>query len=128
VIAPVLIQVPGSPEYVSTIRAVTRSVCALADLAADDVEELQIAVDEAATLLLPLIDAAGHGRLEARFTVESGHLGVTLCVQTASSGADVDRSGMAWIMLTGLDPDVRVDRDGSDLSITIRRARSHAVQ
>lgn len=119
----VMVQVPAAPDYVASIRAVTRSACALADLAVDDVEELQIAVDEAATLLIPLVDPAGPDRLETRFAIGPGSLGVTLAVQTAPD-VDVDRSGMAWIMLTGLDPDVRVDRDGRQLSITIRRVHS----
>lgn len=116
----VFIRVPAAAEYVASIRAVTRSVCALADLPVDAVEELQIAVDEAATLLLPLVDPSGHGDLASEFTVRAADLSVSLSVETAPD-LDVDRSGMAWIMLTGLDPDVRVHRDGSTLSITIGR-------
>lgn len=123
----VLIQVPAVPEFVATIRAVTRSTCALADLAADDVEELQIAVDEAATLLLPLVDRGGHGRLETRFTIGDTSLGVTLSVECVP-GSVVDRSGMAWIMLTGLDPDVAIRTVGPETSITIERRRADVRQ
>lgn len=123
----VLIQVPAVPEFVASIRAVTRSACALADLAADDVEELQIAVDEAATLLLPLVDPDGAGQLETRFVVGPGDIGVTLSVE-ASRGGEVDRAGMAWIMLTGLDPSVHVRTEGRELSIGIRRRRTGSVQ
>jgi serine/threonine-protein kinase RsbW len=123
----VLVEVPAAPAYVATIRSVTRAACALADLAADDVEELQIAVDEAATLLLPLVDPDGSARLGASFAIGTAELEVTLSVQSAV-GAQVDQSGMAWIMLTGLDPSVEVRSGERETAITIGRRRSDALQ
>lgn len=122
-----LVTIPALPEFVTTVRAVTRSASALADLAVNDVEELQIAVDEAATLLLPLIDPSGPRRLDARFVVETGSLRVTLCA-VCPPGSAIDRSGMAWIMLTGLDPEVEVRTEGAELSIAIGRQRSDNSQ
>lgn len=119
----VLIEIPARPEFVATVRAATRSASALADLPVTDVEELQIAVDEAATLLLPLIDPSGAARLDARFTVGDGTLGVTLSAECMPN-SDVDRAGMAWLMLTGLDPEVEVHAEESVVSISIGRQRS----
>ena len=123
----VLIEIPARPEFVATVRAATRSASALADLPVSDVEELQIAVDEAATLLLPLVDPAGPARLDARFTVGDGELGVTLSAECLPD-SDVDRAGMAWLMLTGLDPEVEVHAAERVVSITIGRQRLDLAQ
>jgi len=117
------LDVPAHKDFVATIRAMTRSAAALSDLAVDDVEELQMAIDEAATLLLPLVDPDGDRRLVAEFQIEPADLCVTLRAR-ARRGAEVDRSGLAWIMLTALDPEVVVASEGDDVSISIRRSRS----
>lgn len=123
----VLIEIPARPEFVATVRAAARSASALADLAVSDVEELQIAVDEAATLLLPLVDPSGTARLDARFTVDEGALGVTLSAECMPD-SDIDRAGMAWLMLTGLDPEVEVHAAERVVSISIGRQRSDIEQ
>jgi len=119
----VLVEIPARPDFVATVRAATRSASALADLSVSDVEEMQIAIDEAATLLLPVVAATGTARLSARFLVTDGSLDVTLSTG-CTPDADIDRAGMAWLMLTGLDPAVTVRTEGGELSITIGRRRS----
>ncbi|GAC1381145.1 MAG: hypothetical protein NVSMB48_08520 [Marmoricola sp.] len=123
----VLIKIPARPEFVATVRAATRSASALADLPVTDVEELQIAVDEAATLLLPLVDPSGAGHLDARFTVGDGALAVTLSAECVPD-SDIDRAGMAWLLLTGLDPEVEVHTAERVVSISIERQRSDIEQ
>ncbi|MGN6161365.1 MAG: hypothetical protein ACTHOG_06615 [Marmoricola sp.] len=117
--------VPPSPEFFATIRAVARTASALADLNVIDIEELQIAVSEAATLLLPI--ATDGSSLEISVDVEPGHVRIDLAA-VCKDGAEVDTSGLAWMMLTGLDPDVRVSRDGATTSIAIERRRATSDQ
>lgn len=130
-LAPIDVAVPAHRDFVAAIRAVARSSAALADLAVDDVEELQLAVDEAATLLLPLVEPGEDGRLAARFEVAERRVGVRLSA-ACRPGAEVDTAGLPWIMLLGLDPEVEVTREDHDdpartvLAIAVARTRSDA--
>ncbi|KAA1419744.1 hypothetical protein FE697_017685 [Mumia zhuanghuii] len=117
-----VITVPAHPDFVASIRSVARSAAVLADLSLDDVEELQIGVDEAAALLLPLVDTEGTW-LRARFEIDPGGVVITLDL-VARDGARLDRSGLAWMMLTAIDPDVAVTEDGAFVAITIVRRRT----
>jgi len=126
-VATIKIEVPALPDFVAPLRSATRSASALADLAVDDIEELQIAVDEAATLLLPLVDPRGPRMLEARFQIGDGEVQISLAVY-AVAGADVDRTGMAWIMLSALDPSVDVRSESDCVTIVITRVRSGRSQ
>jgi hypothetical protein len=114
----VVLAVPPRPEFFATVRAVARSVSALADLVVSDVEELQIAVGEAA-LLLARIAAEGEP-LEVIARIAPGSVSVTLSARCAD-GAAIDTSGMAWLMLTGLVPDLHVTRENETTSIAIER-------
>lgn len=113
--------VPAHPDFVASVRALVRANAVLADLAVEDVEELQIAVGEAATLLLPLVDGSP-ALLAARLRVEHGSLQVGLRVRTSGGGV-IDRGSLAWMMLSTLDPDVHVG-EGPETTIEISRARS----
>ena len=50
--SPVLVNVPAGPDLVHIIRAVAASVAARLDMPIDAVEEVRVAVDEAASILL----------------------------------------------------------------------------
>lgn len=117
--------VPAHRDFVASIRALARSSAVLADLSLDDVEELQIAVDEAATLLLPLVDPEAKW-LTARFDIEPSRLLTSLSLH-CRLGERVDRSGLAWLMLTAIDPDLIVTEDGPVVTMTITRGRSGAT-
>lgn len=122
----VTLSVPAHRDFVAGIRALTRSTAMLCDLTVDDVEDLQIAVDEAATLLLPLVDERGDKQLRADFEVGPGHLRITLVVQRHADTMP-DRKGLAWAMLSALDADVSVNADGSDVAIAMSRSRAGAA-
>ena len=113
--------VPAHEDFVAPIRALTRSAAVLADMSADDVEELQMAIDEAATLLLPLVDADDK-KLHATIDVGVGTVRIALRAR-CMPGAKVDESNLAWTLLRALDAGVTVSEHGSDLSIAISRSR-----
>jgi serine/threonine-protein kinase RsbW len=114
------LEVPARGDFVASIRAMTRSAAVLSDLPVTDVEELQIAVDEAATLLLPLVDEARSPRLRASFGIAQTQLAITLRAE-CTPGTSIDRAGLAWRMLAALDPDVSVARQDGAIAISIRR-------
>ena len=115
--------VPAHPDFLATVRAVARSSAALTTLAVDDVEDLQIAVSEAASLLLPLVDPSGPRQLVLR--VEASADGLLLSVSaTCRVGAAPDRAGLGWIMLSALDPAVEISTGDDEVSITFSRSRT----
>lgn len=116
------VKVPAHPDFVASIRAMSRAMAVLADLALEDAEELQMAVDEAAILLLPLIDEAREQFLEASFEVDEGCVGITLSAP-CRAGSEVDRAGLPWLMLTAIDADADVQLHDRDLAIAITRRR-----
>lgn len=113
--------VPAHADFVASIRAMTRSMAVLADMALEDAEALQMAVDEAAILLLPVIDPE-HQALTASFDVVDGAVRVSLSGRTAE-GREIDRAGLPWMMLTAIDVGVDVQRDGQDLAIAVGISR-----
>jgi serine/threonine-protein kinase RsbW len=119
----VTLEVPAHEDFVAAIRGMTRSLAVLGDLAVDDVEELQMAIDEAATLLLPIVDPDHDGGLRTTFDVAPGTLRLTLTA-CCRPGETVDRDGLAWMMLTALDPGAAVTVQGPEISIAVGRSRS----
>lgn len=116
-----LLEVPAHRDFVASIRALARSAAVLGDLALEDAQEIQAAVDEAATLLLPLAPAdAGQPLLRADLTVEPGSLAVSLSI-AAEPGSSIDTDGLAWVMLSALDPGVLVSAEDGRVTIDIRR-------
>ena len=123
--ATVEVSVPAHPALVATIRSVARAASVLAELPLGDIEELQIAVDEAAILLLPLVRTKGaEARLEARFEIGSGRVRVAVTAP-CRDGAAVDTAGMAWMVLSSLDPGASASRDERVTTITFQRGTAH---
>jgi serine/threonine-protein kinase RsbW len=118
-----VLAVPAHHDFVASIRALTRSAAVLSDLALEDVQELQMAVDEAATLLLPLVDPDADRQLRVRLAVEEAGLRVTMAAR-CRAGAEVDQTGLAWVMLSALDPEVAVTAGGGEIAIAMHRVRA----
>lgn len=97
--ASVGLQVPAVDVYVSTLRLIAASVATRSELTVDDVEDLRLAVDEACSLLLP--HAMPGTTLNAEFALSPGFLGVDVSV-AAADGAEPDRTGYAWTVLSAL--------------------------
>lgn len=114
------LSVPAHPDLVASVRAMTRAMAVLADLALEHVEELQMAVDEAAILLLPLVDGDGDQLLRTQFEVEDGCVRIVLSV-AGRDGAVVDKTGLPWMMLTALDPTAEIRAADGAIGIAISR-------
>jgi serine/threonine-protein kinase RsbW len=118
------LRVPADIAYLPVLRTVTASLAARCDLTIDQVEDLRIAVDEASALLLP--HASRTSQLEARFAVADGRLTVTVSVP-AGSGAEPDRDGFAWTVLTALADEVQVRQGESFVAIELSKSRGAAT-
>lgn len=76
----VKLTVPAMPQHLHLLRAVVSSVAARENLSLDAIDDLQLAVDEAASFMLDLPDAEelclsvgfDAGKVVARLTISSG--------------------------------------------------------
>ena len=117
----VLVRVPASPELVRVLRAVASGVAARTEMSFDAVEEVRIAVDEAATALLGLPVAEG-AVLELVLEPLGDGLRARIAVLPAPTTRDPDgvRATWSWRVLTGLCQDVAFDPKDAAIAFTRR--------
>lgn len=118
------IRLPADKGYVAALRSLATALAAKCDLTVDEIEDLQIAVDEASALVLP--HARPGGWLLACFTLHEGSLDVVVSVP-AQRHAEPDRSGFSWTVLSALAD--RLDVTSADgllaIGLTVQRETSH---
>jgi serine/threonine-protein kinase RsbW len=119
--ASVALQVPAVDVYVSTLRLIAASVATRSELTVDDVEDLRLAVDEACSLLLP--HALPGTTLNAEFLLSPGFLAVDVSVG-AVDGAEPDRTGYAWTVLSALAGPVTTRFGDGRLVIALAKRRA----
>jgi serine/threonine-protein kinase RsbW len=119
--AAVSAEVPATADFVQILRNVAAGVAARLDMPIDQVEEVRLAVTEAATLLL---DQADTSLLRMSVGRDADAILVTISsdgsVETwPSEGA---LTSWPWLVVKGLTDEVRLDRAGDGaLSIVFRK-------
>ena len=125
-VAAVLVTVPASPGFVHVLRTVVASVAARLDLAIDGVEEMRIAIDEAASLLLHLPVPAT--RLRAEITADPA--GLTIRLSSDAAVAEWPPSGTEetwpWRVISGLCDEAGFDASTTGPQVWMRRRRPDA--
>jgi serine/threonine-protein kinase RsbW len=113
----VTVEVPATPEFVQVLRHVAAGVAVRVDMPIDLIEEVRLAVTEAASLLL---DEAEAELLRMTIGRDEDSLEVTL-----SSDARVDPwptehalASWPWLVVKGLTDELRAER-GDSLGPTI---------
>jgi len=112
-------QVPARKEFVAAMRSLATSVGATHELTVDAIEDLQIAVDEACTLVLPI---ATGSPLEVRFQLVPGHLAVSVSVPAANHSA-IDTDSLAWTVLAAVTAELDTSVAGNCATISFTKAR-----
>src|SRR4030095_1086001 len=111
----VRVRVPARADMLHLLRSVAASVGARMSMRLDDVEELKIAVDEAATLVLDR-SGATPGSLELDLTVTDGSLRVELRLDPAAAPAGAGASdaevlaSWPWRVIAGMTEQASIDR------------------
>jgi serine/threonine-protein kinase RsbW len=118
----VSVDVPAAPVFVQVLRNVVAGVAARLDMTIDQIEDLRLAVTEAASLLLD----EGQPTV-LRMTVGRGDdlLEVTLTTDGRADPWPTERvsASWPWLVVNGLTDELRADREGSGPSISFRKAR-----
>ncbi len=108
----VSLRVPARPGQLTMVRALTETCLLIADLALDDVTDVQIAIDEIATIL---IDAAVAGSsIECDFAFDDRW--VSVCVTGTVVGREpINEYGLAWHVMRTLTETLTADLDQFDI-------------
>jgi serine/threonine-protein kinase RsbW len=123
-LGPVVVSVPARASSVHVLRAVVASVAARLDLSIDEIEEMRIAIDEAAVLLLHLHAPAT--TLRAELEADPQNLTIRLSSDVAVDGnwppPGTDEA-WPWRVITGLADEAGFDvsRDGPIVWMRVHR-------
>jgi serine/threonine-protein kinase RsbW len=123
----VRVAVPARADMLHLLRSVAASVGARMSMPLDDVEELKIAVDEAATLMLGRMGSTA-GSLELALTLTDGSLRVELCLEAADVPAGTDASeadllaSWPWRVIAGMTEKASIERSETGITITFMKA------
>jgi len=110
------LRLPAQGVYVSVLRTTTAGLAARLDFTLDDIEDLRMAVGEAAALVLEA--ASPESDLQARFWL--GDRVITVTVDAAVDGpVSVDEDSFAWQVLTTLATSAEVTNTAGRLAITL---------
>ncbi|MDQ4107820.1 MAG: ATP-binding protein [Actinomycetota bacterium] len=119
-------EVPATAGFVQVLRNVAAGVAARLDMPIDQIEEVRLAVTEAASLLLEEADATS-----LRMTI--GRDGDALDVTLSSDGqadewpSDRAVASWPWLVVKGLTDEIRADRgDGEGPSIRFTKRLGRA--
>ena len=118
--AVIRVVVPPRPDVLHLLRSVAASVGARMSMPLDDVEELRIAVDEAATLLLERGADRPEGPLEMELTCTDERLRARLRLGAAMPAEDV-RSSWPWRVISGVVEDASIEPTDSETTITFSK-------
>ncbi|MEJ5946176.1 anti-sigma regulatory factor [Pseudokineococcus basanitobsidens] len=100
----VVLRLPADPAYLSVLRTTAAALGARLDLTLEEVEDVRIAVDEAAALVLGSPPIGQTGVLEAVFEASPRRLAVLV---HGPAGSLPGRGEVAWAVLEALAGDVR---------------------
>jgi len=123
----VSVDVPATPEFVQVLRNVAAGVAARLDMPIDQIEDVRLAVAEAASLLLQETQATS-----LRMTVgrDSDTLDVTLTSDGHVDPWPTDRvlASWPWLVMKGLTDEIRADRaEGAGPSISFTKGRERVA-
>jgi len=120
----VSLELPADSRFLGALRGMARSLAAQGDLTADDVEDVQLAIDEAFVLLIPLADP-GSPKIGVKFAVTTGRIDIELCL-ARENRPDIDRDGLSWTVLSALAEELDVVSDPGQLVIRFTKRREPA--
>jgi len=110
------LRIPAQGVYVSVLRTTTAGLAARLDFTLDDIEDLRMAVGEAAAIVLE--SAADDADLRARFWLGDRTMTVTVDADTDGT-VMVDEDSFAWQVLTTLATSAEFSTTDERLAITL---------
>ena len=115
----VTLWVPANPEHVAVLRAATGVIASRLQFSLDDIDDLRILVDEAASVLL---SAGASGQLRCVIETEDDAISFRLSAQLPD-GQRPHGDGFAWSILKALAHKVSSESAPEEHVITVTRHR-----
>ena len=115
----ITISVPAKPEHVAVFRAAVGVVASRLEFSLDDIDDLRILVDEAASVLL---NAGASQSLTCEIVTAEESVHFTLRARLPD-GAEPHGVGFAWSILNALAHDVRSENVADEHVIAVSRNR-----
>jgi serine/threonine-protein kinase RsbW len=119
--ADVELRLPTDGAFISVLRTATAGLAARLDFTLDDLEDVRMAVGEAAALVLEAADPGAD--LTTRFWLRPRELAVSVSTAAASPGAP-EPDSFAWMVLTTLAREAGVRAEPGLFEITLLAASS----
>lgn len=124
--SPVELRIPASSAYVVLARTAVAALGARLDFTLDRLDDLRLAVDEAAGLLLA--DADPGSDLLVHLTPYEDGTGLEVVVAgTAARPHPPETRGFAWTVLAALVDEATSTVDGTSVRIVLRTTREQVV-
>jgi serine/threonine-protein kinase RsbW len=119
------VRLPADREYVAPLRAFVTALAAGSELSVDDIEDVQIALDEACALLLP--HAEPNGGLTVHLELSPAGVDVVVSVP-AGPAAVPDRHGFSWTVLSAVADEMHVTSGSGTLAIRFGKYRDSLLR
>lgn len=114
------LRIPASSAYLALVRATTNSTCARLDFTLERLDDVTLAVDEAASLLIG--DAVAGTLLTCRWMPSKS--GVTISITSVSSAGRPPRTtSFAWTVLKALVDEADATIDDGLVTVSLTTAR-----
>ncbi len=110
------LRLPADGAYAAVLRTLTAGLAARLDFTMDDIEDLRIAVSEAAAMVLDEADAGAD--LVCHFRLEAGELRLD-CSTTSASPTKPDYDSFGWQVLTTLTTEASIDAQPGHYAVRI---------
>lgn len=118
---PVTISIPADPANISMLRASVATIASRSNFTLEEIEDLRIAVSEAATLLLPRAET-----ITCSLAWDGESVTVT-CACDGSNPLDRNLDELPWVLLEALVDEASATTDGQRIEIRLFK-KSHLQQ
>lgn len=115
----VTLEVPAQAEYVAVLRAAAGVIASRLEFSLDDIDDLRILIDEAASVLLT---SGAQGTLHCEIEAAEDTVSFRLTA-AVTSGATSPEEGFAWSILRALAHEVSSETDERGQVISVTRSR-----
>jgi serine/threonine-protein kinase RsbW len=112
----IVIKVPPTAAHLAVLRTAVGGVAVRDSFSLDQVNDLRLAVEEAATHLLHHVRK---GLIEMTLSLTPAGLTVRLRAEVDMPGTIIDESSLSWMILRALTDEVRVESQQSGITVVL---------
>lgn len=117
----VVIRMPPTAAHLVALRTAVGGVAARDSFTLDQINDLRLAVEEAATQLLRHVrkDRVDGGLIEMTIIPTSSGLKVRLTAEVDAPGKVIDESSLSWMILRALADDVQIQSQQTSTTVVL---------